>query len=637
MPGFGERRYVTFLDADLVGSTELDATLGPERAADVKLAFRAIARDEIESQFGTYKTNGDGVFAEFGLTHAPEHAVLCAVRAALGIVRRLEAHDETMSNLPARPVARIAIHGGLTLIRSDEKGIPDYFGTAPDLVSRLQKHAAANQILISEDAYASVRSLVDAVPLPPLPVRGLADPIVPYVVHGERGISRAGARHAVELADFIGRDGEIAALRAILEEIERDGGAGVVQVVAPAGMGKTRVLYELRRILESQQVATVEIVCDPLAQGTSLGAFAEAFPVHPTADAGRGADADGVIATIVAGLRELANPGGTVVLLVDDAPFADRTTVQLLQRLAGGAVPGLLLVLSCRELLPEFSADGVREGVSPGTKYFQPVRLEPLPRWAAVQLSRSVPGGLALSDQELERILDRSAGVPLYLEELTRAAGAGAHPDWRERSEIPISLWPAMEARLAAARSDAEALRRLAVFEGPLPSRIAVALTGSGNAEIVERFQSAGLVDARVGAGEVHYGFHHELLRRAAYESISPRDRTMLHRSTANMLVDRFGEYVEAYPHVVARQFALGGEERSAGQYYRLAGELAEGQGAYLVAEDHYGQAFELLDTSSDLFHPTGQRLARLQMVNHGFGDAATVGRTLSRMGVRDA
>ena len=627
---FEERLYVTLMDVDMVGSTAMDVALGQESAADVKLAFRHIAKEEIESNFGTYRSNGDGVFAEFGLTHNTERSALAAVRAALGIVRRLESNEELVARLQARPRARIGIHSGLTLIRADERGVPDFFGTTPDLAARLQANAGANEIWLSEDAFASIRAYVRARKVVPVALRGLNDPIVVYIVETDGELAVPESPPSMDGPPFIGRERELAVLMSAAEGLP--GGPErptVIQVLGPGGVGKTRLLREFRTRLSDRGVRAIAIACDSFSQGVSLGAISAALSRFPGFSLAASAGVDASLEVIGALVRHLKPAAGGVTIFVDDAHLADKSSLQLLQRLAEAGDPHLLLVLSSRHALPELAIDGHGAGAGSGGA----VVLDPLGPDEAAALVQAVAGTDALSPEQRGAIVARGAGFPLYLYELALAAQAGSHPDWREKSAIPASLWPAMQARVVPGRAHREALRALSLFEGPIPAPVALAIIDTEDSAILRTFESAGLIRLKGGASGPSCTFAHDLMRSAVYESISPRTRPSLHHSTATVLIERCSAYAAEHPHVVARQFALARAWHAAARYYGLAGDLAQGQGAYLVAEDHYANAFELAEGNADLRLRTGQLLVRVQMVNHGFGHAETVGATLARIG----
>ncbi len=618
------------MDADLVGSTAMDVSLGQESASDVKLAFRLIAKAEIEANFGTYRTAGDGVFAEFGLTHSAERAVLAAVRAALGIVRRLEANEGLVADLPVRPKARIGIHSGLTLVRLDERGILDYFGTTPDIAARLQASAQANEIWMSEDAYAAVRGYVRSRRLEPIAFRGLKDPLVVHVVEGERETAGLDGSAGGAASGFFGRSRELATLQTAFNlQANKPGRPLAVQVLGPGGIGKTRLLREFCDNLRQQGHVAIEVTCDPLAQGKSLAALVGAVSTFPGISLPDSATVDVALSTIGGLVSRLGSQGEPVAIVVDDAQFADRTTFQLFQRLATNGDPRLLLVFAAREPLPEFADSG-----SPLAQRLEPIVLSALDQADAVAVMQAAAGSIVLSDVQRASILSHADGVPLYLQELALAAGEETSPDWREKSAIPASLWPAMEARLAPGRAHREALRALSLFEGPIPASVVLAIVDEDEGDLLDRLKAAGIIRFGAGAYGSNCAYHHDLMRNAVYESITPRDQPALHQAAATTLIERFPAYTSGHPHVVARQFALAGVQASASRFYGLAGDLAQGHGAYLVAEDHYAKAFALAEGDDDLLFRSGQPLVRVQMINHGFGDAATVGATLARLGV---
>jgi class 3 adenylate cyclase/type II secretory pathway predicted ATPase ExeA len=619
----GERRYITLMDVDLVGSTAIDVALGQERAADVKLEFRRILRAAIEANFGTYRSSGDGVFAEFGLTHGLERPVLAAVRAAQAVINQLEAETGPVAELAIRPQARFGIHCGLTLIRPDERGTPDYFGTTPDVAARLQGKARPNEILLSEDAYASVRHYVTAIEQPPMVLKGIDDPLAIYSVD-----FRSSPIGGVVAADtpFVGRVSEVASLHAAVEAQRGAPHPGLVQVVGAAGIGKTRLLRHFRSTLVDS--AAFVITCDALSQGTSLAAVSVALAGYTDPALSTASTVAETLEVVLATLGRLAPSPAVGLLLVDDAQFADPSTVELLRLIMREGNGRTLVVVGTREPLQQLD-----EIAGAGRGRCDRVVLEPLEAEAAHDLVLSAVGGDRLSAAERLAIVARAAGVPLYLRELAFAASVREDRDWREVSAIPAGLWPALEARLANNRTGIDALRTLSLFEGALPIAVALTLTGGQGSDALREFESAQFLHFAPGADGLLCGFTHDLLRTAVYEGIAPRGLPSLHRATAELLIEAHPEFAAGHPHVVARQFELAGSGGQAAEHYCRAGDLAQDHGAYLLAETHYQRAFLMAEGNIDDVTRIGHRLIRVQMINHGFGDTGTVGVTLARLG----
>jgi predicted ATPase len=426
---------------------------------------------------------------------------------------------------------------------------------------------------------------------------------------------------------FVGRVSEDASLRAAVEAQRGASNPGFVQVVGPAGIGKTRLLRHFRSTLVDS--AAFVIACDALSQGTSLAAVSVALAGYGDAALTPSSGVAESFGMVRATLERLAPPPAIGLLLVDDAQFADPSTLELLRLILGKDDGRTLVVVGTREPLPELDEMARSRG-----SRCDHVVLEPLEAEAAHDLVLSAVGGGRLSAAERLAIVARAAGIPLYLRELALAASEREDRDWREVSAIPASLWPALEARLANNRSGIDALRMLSLFEGALPMEIALTLSGGSDSGSLREFESAQFLRIAPGSEGLLCGFTHDLLRIAVYEGIAPRDLPSLHRATAELLLEAHPEFADGHPHVVARQFELAGSTGEATEHYCRAGALAEHHGAYLVAEAHYQRALLMAEGDIDEITRIGHRLIPVQMMNRGFGDSGTVGVTLAKLGV---
>src|SRR5262245_27978436 len=289
----GERKQVTVLFCDLANSTALAERLGPEHMHTLLNRFFALALDAVHRYEGTINQFlGDGFMALFGAPLAHEDHARRAVLAALALQRLLQDHHAKLGEPHGVTcVFRMGLNTGLVVVGSIGNNLRmDYsaIGDTTHLAARLQQLAEPGTILVSEATRRLAEGTVHLETLPPTQVKGKTELITPYKVAGTR-LHRSPLAHRGDqvLSQFAGREHELAALVEALEEVE-SGKGQVVGIVAEAGGGKSRLLYEFRRCLAGKRVTYLEGRC--LSYG-------HAIPYHPFIDLLRNncgiTDADG--------------------------------------------------------------------------------------------------------------------------------------------------------------------------------------------------------------------------------------------------------------------------------------------------------------------------------------------------------
>src|SRR5262245_61684718 len=270
-----ERRQLTVMFCDLVGSTALSEQLDPEELRAVIRAYRETCASVI-ARFGGYlaKYIGDGLLVYFGYPQAHEDDAQRAVRAALGIVEALQPLAFPTIQLPRPLQVRVGIHTGLVV--AGEMGVGDQpeplgiVGETPNIAARLQEQAEPNSVVISPATYRLVTGLFECEELGPHELKGVSQPLALYQVVGESAAqSRFEAAVHKGLTPLVGREEELGLLRRRWEQAQQGAGQ-VVLLSGEPGIGKSRLVQELKEQLAHETVTRIEFRCSPYHQNSAL-------------------------------------------------------------------------------------------------------------------------------------------------------------------------------------------------------------------------------------------------------------------------------------------------------------------------------------------------------------------------------
>ena len=274
LPAEAERRQLTVMFCDLVGSTALASRLDPEDLREVLGAYHA-AVAEVVAGFGGYvaKYMGDGVLAYFGYPQAHEHDAEQAVRAGLALIDRVGRLESGGAAL----ASRVGIATGLVVVgdligsgEAQERGV---VGETPNLAARLQEMAPANAVLVAESTRRLVGDLFDYRDLGAVALKGLAEPVSASQVLGESTVeSRFEALRSATLSPLVGRDEEVELLLRRWAQA-KDGEGQIVLISGEAGIGKSRIAAALQERLESERPIRLRYFCSPHRRDSALFPF----------------------------------------------------------------------------------------------------------------------------------------------------------------------------------------------------------------------------------------------------------------------------------------------------------------------------------------------------------------------------
>jgi class 3 adenylate cyclase/tetratricopeptide (TPR) repeat protein len=643
-PG-AERRQITVVFCDLIGSTELASSLDPEDLAMTMTSYHDCCKDVIERWGGhVAEFLGDGAVIYFGWPRAHEDDPERAVRAALELV-------ESVGRLPVGPsstlMGRAGVATGLVMVgetKSDSLAHREgVVGETPNLASRAQALATSGAVVITPGTRRLVGDRFDLETLGVHELRGIAKPVEVWRVSNVRAQSRFEARAGDRVATLVGRETELDRLRdawhAALE-----GGPGSVIVLGEAGIGKSRLLEELVAQTATTEREVLRLECSPYHAATALLPFVDWIRWKAGIEVGSDervarerleALVDGfaleresaipLLAPLLSlPLGEAYDPprlslklqrrrtielvielvtraagGRPLLLTVEDVHAADATSLELLSHLVEQTRGGVrLLVMTAR---PSFAARFRRPGL-------ERIELEPLPTGHTLELVEAVTGGKALPDAVRETILDWSDGVPLFVEELTRQLlESGPLRDAGERYvleadlaiNVPATLHDLLVARLDAL-GPAKATAQIAAtlgrsFSLDLLRAVAPDSQSDVASDVLQLCAVRILEVVDDDPEEPRYAFRHALLREAAYHAQLKARRREAHRRVAHVLEERYPGVVESEPETLAHHLAESGEAQRAAEYLLTAGQKALHSSAVQEAITHLSRGVELV------------------------------------------
>ena len=657
-----ERRRLTVMICDLVGSDALSARLDPEDMRAVIDAFQAacvrstLAYDGFLADF-----RGDGILAYFGYPRAHEDDAERTVRAALDIAAAV-ARLKTPAEEPLS--VRSGIATGLVVVGDPggEGTLREHtvIGDTPSLAARLQALAEPGTVVVAASTRRLLGDLFRLRELGLHKVKGIAEPIAAWAVDGvSASESRFEALHATGLTVLVGRDEEFELLLRRWQRA-KSGEGQVVLLSGEAGIGKSRLTAALLENLATEPHARLRYFCSPQHTNSALypiiGQMERAAGlVHDDTPQARLDKLDAVLAqtstsiedaALFAEMLSLPNDGrypaleltpeqrrqrtldalilqvqaltrsSPVLMIFEDAHWADPTRLEVLGRAVDriAALRALLIVM----FRPEFDPPWI------GQPHVTALPINRLAQREVVAIIDHLVGNKELPADVIAEIVERTDGNPLFVEELTKAVLEAESEDAAEQSAaavplpalpVPASLHASLMARLDRLGPAKELAQIGAAIGREFSHALLAALVRKPEAELgsaLDRLIAAGLLFRQGVPPHARYLFKHALVQDVAYSSLLRSKRHQLHAEIAGILESQFRDTIDSSPGLLSHHYKSAGKFDRAIPYSIRAGDVAASRYASSEATVHYQAAF---DMASELQASDEAGNARVQAV----------------------
>jgi class 3 adenylate cyclase len=675
-PDTAERRQVTVMFSDLVGSTALSARMDPEDLREVISAYQKCVAGTVQ-RFGGFvaKYMGDGVLVYFGYPQAHEDDAERAVRAGLELIGAVSA---LKSNAPLQ--TRVGIATGLVVVgdligsgEAQERGI---VGETPNLAARLQGIAEPNTVVIAEATRKLLGNLFELRDLGPKDLKGITGPARAWAALRASSVeSRFEALHGSGLTELVGREEELELL--LRRWAKAKAGEGqVVLLSGEAGIGKSRLTAALLERLATEPHTRLRYFCSPqhtdsafypiigqmeraaglthddtppakldkldlLLAPTSTSKqeaalFAEMLSLpndgrYPALDLPPPQRRQRTLEALIAQIEALTR-SAPVLMIFEDAHWTDPTSLEAFGRAVDRIrTLRVLLIVTYR---PEFEPPWI------GRPHVTALTIN---RWAERDIDAMIDGVVGnkhLPASVRQDIIERSDGIPLFVEEMTKAVLEAANEGTAERVvavipspsvAVPASLHASLMARLDRLGPAKELAQIGAAIGREFSHGLMAAVAGKPEAEVqpaLDRLVAAGLLFRQGSPPHATYLFKHALVQDAAYGTLLRGPRQELHARIAAATETGMPERVEREPELLAYHYAEAGQPDTAAGYWLAAGRLAARRSANSEAVAHLRRGIAAVRGLPETVERNRLELA-LQLAlgpalvsSRGFGDA---------------
>ena len=646
-----ERRQLTIMFCDMVGSTALSAKLDPEDLRDVIRQYQTLVSAEIRRYDGSVaKFSGDGIMAYFGFPKAHEDDAERAVLAGLAIVASLRA---VRAPLGHKQVSGLSVRVGIAtgeVVVGDlvGEGVSERWavvGETPNLAARLQSVAEPNSVVISARTQRLARGGFRYVNLGLHEIKGIPTLVQVWGVKGKKATaSRFDAAHGKTLTPMVGRERELAMIDRCWQRASAGHGQ-VVLIRGEPGIGKSRITQFFCDSLKGQPHQRLQYQCSPYHANSALhpviahieqaakfaaddsderkckklGALFRFSDVERETgllliasllsipcgsldstlmlDASR--QREQTMGLLLSRLPALARKA-PLLCVVEDVHWIDPSTLDLLHKMVSGVDKlAVLLLVTCR---PEFEARW------PSHDYVSEIRLERFAERGVKAIVAGITAGKALPADVMAQIVAKADGVPLFAEELTKTVlDSGLLSEGQQNYAllgtlpnlaIPTTLHDSLMARLDRLPQEKSVAHVAAVIGRSFSYDLLAAAAGVPEDKLsraLARLQEAEIIYERRPARTKTFEFKHALIQDAAYQSQLKSVRRTHHEKIARALEERFPVIASTQPEVVAHHYGEAECIEPALRNWQAAGVRAIEHSANVEALRHFDQALRLL------------------------------------------
>jgi predicted ATPase/class 3 adenylate cyclase len=644
-PSSAERRQLTLMFCDLVGSTALSARLDPEDLQEVIAAYHgAVARVVAECGGFTARYMGDGVLVYFGYPQAHEDDAERAVRAGLAAVEAVDRIDVNSVKLRARVGIATGVVVVGDLIGGGSAQEQSAVGETPNLAARLQALAQPGAVVIASATRQVVGNLFEYRNLGNVEVKGITGRVSAWqVLRPSIVISRFEALRGGTLTRLVGRDDEIDLLLRRWARAKAGDGQ-VVLVSGEAGIGKSHIAATLRERIDAEPATHLRYFCSSYHQDSALFPFIDqlawaagfaredppaaklhklealaahaalpdedvvflahllslpASERHPLPDLSPQRKKERTLEALIRQLEGVARQQ-PVLMVVEDAHWIDPTSRELLDLTVDRvrSLPALLVVT----FRPDFQPSWI------GQPRVTMLVLNRFDRRDGTALVLQITGGKALPDEVVEQIVDRTDGVPLFIEELTKSIlESGLLREDADRYvldgalpplAIPTSLHDSLMARLDRLNSVRQIAQIGAAVGREFSFALLQAVSGLSPNELqvsLARLVASELVSQRGTPPDAVYAFKHTLVQDAAHRSLLRGTRQQLHARIAEALESQYPELMDSQPELFAQHYAEAVLVEKSAEYWGRAGRRSAARSAMAEAAAQLQKGLEQL------------------------------------------
>src|SRR5215472_9313831 len=622
-----QRRRAAIVSSNLSGYTAIIEQLDPAESERIAGQIKGAVTEVVARYGGTLdRFTGQDVIALFGIPVASEDDSLRAVRAGLALNERVKELSESMAGrIDRESKLQTGISSGPLVAQGDARGELKVTGDAIQIASRLAVYADTDEVLIDAEMHRVIAPYFRTTSRGEYRLRPDTVPVAVYRIEGESGVqTRLEAAARLGLTRYIGREKELAAMESAVEGVLA-GQGHLITVAGEAGIGKSRLLFEIRRKLDAARITVLSGRCEPDRRSISYMPFIEALrnalglpergsvaelrqkamsgikaidpnledylPIylhilsipsdqHPLPSGLAGGELRLAILDAFCAILTLASRHDPAAILLEDWHWADEGSKEALKRLAGMVSDyRLMLVVTGR---PESSFDWGY------VTNYTPIRLGSLDAAASADMMKFLFGAGRLQDNLAARICERTGGNPFFIEEVCRTLVEEGRVKVKDGTasldgspgdlQVAQSVQAVIRTRLDRLDLESQKVLSHASVIGPEFSRPVLERTLKSTAVLqgsMESLQAFGLIQQTRVLPESAYRFKHALTQEVAYESLLLHQRRALHQSVGQAIELLYGDRLEEQLELLVHHFSHAGDWAKAVGYARQSAEKA--------------------------------------------------------------